>query len=558
MRKLLAILPLLASAVAVLHYRADHERRAAGEAFITRFTIEERRPAIAERARNTQTFDAMNLELANAAVEDSLGVVNFRSLDDDERRRWIAAVAKFDDELLAARDLSLDAIAARPGWPAHQAALGRAEYVAQQRGVVDRNAQQRGNESDRWFRPLVRAAAGAPGNDAIATFLGGALLEQSGLLPPHAQRELAPRLARAFASPSFTRRAFLPAASIAGEANALALLPDEAASLEQALNAVEREKLAGLAQQLFPRWEQAERKARVADLAKLEERAARNDLDRLRRDAPSWLRVHPPSEFGDAASIAQVARVLDLVPQGVAGSWPGDPRAEAMRILMADGGEHGSVLLDTATSLDNLPEPLLARALVAAGDSSAASELQRESPSAGAFEWTAMLVDLAEAKRRAGRLEEATSAYLAIAPGARDECDVLLLRRRLAESGVRRVGTKEEIDAMLAASLPPEFGPAWWSPSHRLSLCVDRRQLAPEGGAAPGRLQVTVTTDQQTLLDYGWDDVRLQTLALGSGAATFVVPLPTGEGRHTLYLKSRIPGVKLTSPTARTTRRSAT
>ena len=43
------------------------------------------------------------------------------------------AVESIDDELLAARDIALDAAAARPGWGMHWSMLGKLVYAWQRR-----------------------------------------------------------------------------------------------------------------------------------------------------------------------------------------------------------------------------------------------------------------------------------------------------------------------------------------------------------------------------------------------------------------------------------------
>jgi hypothetical protein len=143
--------------------------------------------------------------------------------------------------LAAARDLALEAMAARPGWIYPRMLLGQAAF-----GLWAAGDNAGGVGKDAWLKPVSSAAADAPGLDASAAMLADMELNGWQRLTAAERDASIPTLRRALLSPPFVRRS-LPLAVRLLPDSALTLLPAEKDSLEAAagsLRAAGQERLA--------------------------------------------------------------------------------------------------------------------------------------------------------------------------------------------------------------------------------------------------------------------------------------------------------------------------
>lgn len=523
-RRLAAAAAFLGLAAAAIGWEVrDEHGRAALQVLSQRFGLDTRRPEYVATFPLAPAEDLAAGVLANAALLDAVEPVPLGGLAPALRNAWLRSAEGLDEELEAARVLMREALARRPGWAYHAFLLGTLTHVANGRRA-DRASDQEG-----WQVPLEVAAAGAPGDDAIWMFRAGAWLDGGA---PSDGRKMAPVLRRAFLAPAFVTRALPRAAAVMGRPAALALVPDEVAPLRAAFGLLAGAgDLAGAAQ-AFARLEAAERKARVADLRRLEERARLGDLRGLSSEVSSFSAAHPVRERDDPEGRAQAARVLALWPADRRGDFWSDPRGDAIRFFLdgREGSVPGSVLAQASDALSNVPDPVKATVRLEAGDVTGATAIATGSPSLGSFDWTRFFVRLGARAERLGRLDEARQAVAAIAPAAREECDVLLLRRaiaRAAHDDAEAGRTAERLGALL----PREMPAAAWSASGSLSLCLD-----PEAAAARS-LSVDISAAQPALVEYGWDGARSGTLLVSPGGR-ITVPLAGRAGRRAFHVRA--------------------
>src|SRR6185369_248825 len=92
----------------------------------------------------------------------------------------------------------------------------------------------------------------------------------------------------------------------------------------------------------------------------------------------------------------------------------------------------GTIVATVIASMTGVPDPIRARAHLLGGDVEGAQSIFERSDSAGSFEWTPFLLDLAEYRLASGASEAVRAALDSLAPAAQQECDVLALRERLA------------------------------------------------------------------------------------------------------------------------------
>jgi hypothetical protein len=526
-RLLLTLLSFALAALSVVNYARDQAARRPGEGFARTYTLDVRRARYVDSARLEPKADLSALVLANAALEDALGTIPWREMSPAERERWVAALSRLNEELAGARALALEAVAARPGWPFHRLLLGQLVYAADRRALsLDLYARP-----ERWMTPLREAASAAPGVDLGWTFLGGAMLESWGFLPQAAQREGAQVLRRAFLDPSFVSRAFCAASDVFGRAKAMELLPDATGSIRAA-----REALAGIGDvasvaTLEERWERLEMAAREADLKKLEERARLGDENGLRAGCHAWVATHPLLDFDTPKGRKQAARVLELWPGDVARPWRAAGRGELVRFFL--DGRAADAPADAVGravgALVGVPEVARARAALMAGDRYALSRVLHDTQTLGTFEWTPLFVELSRMELRAGRLAEAVEAVGQVAPGAREECEVLLVRRDVA----RAEQNKKELDAVAAGLRKARAG--MLEPQGvggaSLSLCVDSEQ---DSGRV---LAATVRVTGQSLVAYGWNRGRLGA-ELVEREKDISVPLAGRHGRVAFSIRT--------------------
>jgi hypothetical protein len=182
-------------------------------------------------------------------------------------------------------------------------------------------------------------------------------------------------------------------------------------------------------------------------------------------------------------------------------------------------------------SLTGVPEPIRARAHLLGGDVEGAQTLFERSDSAGSFEWTPFLLDLASYRMAQGSYDAARSALEGLARAARDECDSVIVRRRLAALD----GFNDRIVVPSTRAVPA----TGWSTTGSLSLCLD-----PDA-AAVHQILTTIESPSPTLVAWGWNDGRHGILQLDAGRTAVRIATTGRAGRQTLFVRS-LTGVKIT------------
>jgi len=552
-----AVVSLGLAAWSVAHNAEERRSRGVAERFARRFTLDLRRPLDVETMRLEPAGDLASAAVADAALRDAEGDVP-KGLTPHLRRVWLEAISRRDEELADASGLMLEAIAARPGWAYHRNLLGRLNYAAtrespaagapagngtvsgMRRALAAAGSTSRNADSLRllevWAKPLSSAAAGAPGVDAFWWALGEAYLESWPRLPPGMRGEVPPVLRQAFVDAGFVSRQFLAASAALGSETAVSLLPEAAKPLASAVEALaETGDITGAAL-LFPRAERAERKSRRADLSEIERRLRYRHPGRRLSACYAWVSDHPIGDFDDREGRTQVARLLELWPNGRIGDWSADPRGDLVRFFLNGRERHvkGEVMARALEALSDVPLPVKGRVDLLAGDGGGAEALARQSETEGSLEWTGFLIELARFEAKRGRARQARIALERLPREDYEECDSLLVRREVA----RALGDSVELEAVNrrlrwpTASFRPEGG---WSASGTLALCVDPEQSAER------LLTVEVVAEGPALVAYGWDGGRLGTVLVQRNLL-LRLPLRGLSGRRNFSVRSLFGG----------------
>ncbi|MHB9000381.1 MAG: protein kinase family protein, partial [Thermoanaerobaculia bacterium] len=291
LRRLTALAFIVLAALAVAHYLADSRRDVAR--FLETYAFDLRRPEVVESARLEISDDFAAYAAADAAIRDAIEPVNLNDLTPETRQAWLAMVPRLGQELSGAQTLMTRAAAERPGWPYHRAMLGRLAYVAHRR----EGRQALAEKSQLWITPLRSAMNDAPSDNSLPQLLATRVLETAPALPAETLEQLAPVVARSLSDREFVDRALVAATAVYGTDRALAMLPDEPAALDAAFRIAVDAGAVSDAAGLRKRWERAEWFARETELAAIEQRAKRNDIDALRRLVPAWAAKHRPEDF---------------------------------------------------------------------------------------------------------------------------------------------------------------------------------------------------------------------------------------------------------------------
>ncbi len=318
------------------------------------------------------------------------------------------------------------------------------------------------------------------------------------------------------------------------------------------------------------RLESAERAARHSDLAKIDERFRLGDSDGLGAACNAWMSSHSILEFDDPAGRQDVARVLERWPQDDPGSWTADPRGAIVRFFL-DGRESDAPAkgLERAVSaLAGVPDYVQARVLLLSGDEPGAENMAHRSPTAGSFEWTRYVLDLARASLRRGDAAAARRALERLPSGALGECGALIVRRDVALAvGDRDAASSSDRDLTAATGLsrPPDpnagsrvVSPSEWLSPGTLSLCIDpvrargrvlsvdlnigsNSEIPQSSGSqiAQSRNRAIEKSPALALVSYGWNQGRSGSL-LVSGHATLTVPLDGFEGRRNFWVRATL------------------
>jgi len=515
--------------LSVVVYRRDQTKRKEIEKAFAPFGFAIRRPEILESAGYAATWHDVVELYGDAVVDDALGTVKWKDLTPDAREAWMKALASLDDELEVARRYELEAIAARPGWAFHKLILGQLVYIQKRRKVPDELM----TNPEEWMEPLRKAYEQAPGSDMVATWRASAYLEVWMRLNPAQQAEGREIVKRAFLDDDFPRRAFVPAAQVMGPDEAAKLLPETVRALSSAFDTL---RVAGGAVDtlwvLEGRLRKAETHDRVERLAELEKRHAKRDDAGTQTRCVEWASLYPIRRDDRPPARRQAARVLELWPDTGSGAWRSDPRGDMARFFLDGRTEDipGEALGRAVSVLANVPEPIQARARLLANDRVSFDSLVRRSESVGSFEWTPALVELARFELKAGRGDEAAQAIKQIAPRARTECEVLLVRRPVARLQ-GRAAEVAEVEAALASQRKSTFTKDDWSANGNLSLCID-----PEA-EKDSKLVLELKTDGPAIFDYGWDEGRLESRYANS-VTRLEVPLGGVAGRRAFGLRT--------------------
>lgn len=525
----------LLTILSVAHYANLKRRRVPVEQFVHRFGLDVRRPGLLEQTRVEPSPDFAATVVADAVERDELGVVNWGELSGEQREAWLASIVERNDELSGALDLALQATAANPGWAFHRLFVGELAHLRDRR-----TSEGAGLHPERWLVPLRQATAMAPGLDPAFNSLGAALLENWNVLGEADRKETRKVLARAFLDKAFLSWQFVPAMGVLGRDEALALVPDQPAALTVALQGMTRIGDAPRAAWVVGMWENAELKSRREDLAKLERRAQMGDLDGVRAGCRAWAAAHGLWDFDTSETRRQMARVLDLWPDDVRGTWRGDPRGEMVRYFL-DGRTLDvlpSAMERAVGALSGVPETISARVALLASDLYAMEGVLRSSEGVGSLEWTTFFVEKARAELLAGQPDEALRSLGRVATAALGECAVLLARRDVAGALGDAAGV-DDANELLRTTQRGPLGLDSVSPSGAISLCVDPSldgagflDVEVEAGAAPGT---------PTLLEWAGNQARWGN-RLVEGKAVVRFPLAGLQGRSTFVAAALVGG----------------
>src|SRR5262249_50025119 len=140
------------------------------------------------------------------------------------------------DELDAARNIMLDAMAARPGWAYHRFLIGKSAFLAAQIS----SASAAPSRPELWARPLQTAAQDAPAVDVIWETLATDCLESWSSVSVALRTGSHAVFRRAFLDPEFVSRSLVPISEAIGRDETIRLLPDAPKTLETAAKEMAR------------------------------------------------------------------------------------------------------------------------------------------------------------------------------------------------------------------------------------------------------------------------------------------------------------------------------
>lgn len=489
--------------------------------------LDVRRPEALETVAVAGASDLALMPLVDAALRDAVGRQPLRGLSPPERRAWIEAASGLQAHLDALRDRLLMAAARRPGWAYHRLLLGQVVFVGDRRAA----RQVLTSEPARWIVPLRLATRAAPEDEAPLEFLAAAALETWPALTPEVRRDLLPDVGRALADTSFAARSFGAVLERLGPAESISLLPPSAAPWRAAWQALAAGGYVAELRVAYRRWEELERRERSLGLDELERTAAKGTVAELRTAWLRWLRDHPVREFDDAEGRRQAARLLEIWPGGPPGPWRTDPRGDLARYFLDGrlGVARPGALARLAGDLSNQPPAVAALMELLGGNRFAADRAERESTTFGTNEWTPFLVAWARKELSDGRPAWATDALSKVAPSARLECEVLLVRRDAARRQ-NALAELEHVERSLPGMLVAEIPRQAWTDRLSTSLCLDPE--AYEGG----ELVVRLEAPSPALVSYGWDSGRLATASVPAGRSELRIGLTGLWGRRALSL----------------------
>ncbi len=302
MRRAVAAMAVVLAVLASMRYAHDREARREASRFLTDFDVPARHPEGAATLPLVTSADLGAEVVGDIALADAFGSVRLAEASPDLRARSLRAIEHVGDELVAAREITLAALATRPGWAEHWTALGELVYAEQRRSTG-------ANDFRQWEQPLLTSIEYFPGNDAAETFASTAYLENWPDLPDAMRARAVAGFRRSLRDPGFASMAFPVLIEALGVDRAISLLPQEGVTLHAAFDALAKGGDLTRAAGLYQLWESAEWSDRVKDLRELEHRARMNDVERQRELAADWLGRHSPVDFDTPAGREQELRV---------------------------------------------------------------------------------------------------------------------------------------------------------------------------------------------------------------------------------------------------------
>jgi hypothetical protein len=526
--------------LSLAQFAGDSRWRDRAEQFAGRFRLEERGSFDLSMMRLVSSGDLSAAIVVDVALRDSdtkpLVAPRGEPRPEDPQRK-LPSPRK--DELDAARSMMIDAMAARPGWAYHRFLIGKAAFLASRDSTSAPPPRP-----ELWVRPLQSAAQNAPSVDVIWETLASDCLESWDSLTAALRNESPAVFRRALLDPEFVARSLVPISLVLGRDETIRLLPDAPKTLETAAKEMARAGDIDAAAILTTRRETEERKQRVTDLKLIEQRAALRDEDGLERACALWAWDHPLGEFDDPLGRSQSARVLELWPNERLGSWRGDARAQLVRYFLA--GRESDVppraLARALEPLSGVPASVAARVRLLQGDVDGANDLSQDAAAEGALEWTPYYLTLSRYELSQGKPALARAALSRVAPGTREECEVLIARRDVGRAldDPRETQSAQEALERLRNAFDPQQA---WSSKGTLSVCID-----PERASA-GVLTVDFVAEKPAIIGYGWDGGRLGTLFVRDGG-TLSVPFQGLSGRRTFSIETILGGRVHVSRTA--------
>src|SRR6185369_13725375 len=135
MKRIVAVVAVALAIASIARYRDDRHERASAEQFLNDFDVADRRPEIASTLPLVPAADLGANVVADIALSDAFGTVRLADVTPELREKWLRAVERLGVELDTAQGITLDALAARPGWPRHWTTLGELVYASQRRSL---------------------------------------------------------------------------------------------------------------------------------------------------------------------------------------------------------------------------------------------------------------------------------------------------------------------------------------------------------------------------------------------------------------------------------------
>ncbi len=527
--------------LSALHQLHDSRGRARVEEFFADFSLDRRRPDLADTARVEGTADLAMAVAVRAATLDVIGRTPLAGLEPALRELWLRSVTALPEEVAAARGLALDALAARPAWAFH--ALALAELVLSDEWREPPQARRR----ERWLLAVRVAAAWAPSAPGIRAAWAAASVERWPLLSESERTEARAVLGAALVDERFQEMALPAVVAMLGTAEGLSLVPETPTALAVARRVVEGSATFDDRVLLHERWSAAERTERRTAVAEILAFLEGSRADRASAAAWTFLARHPVELFDDPEGREQARVVLRAIGDGRPGTWSTDPRGVLVRWFLANPlrpGPHRQALVRAASGLVGISEGERALLLLLADDNFGWRRILDHADTLGSSEWTPFFVEKARRQLERGAPAEAEAALAEMPRFDLEQCDVLLVRRDVARARERGVELAE-LEAAWPLAFPKTLSvPAWpASGAGTLSLCVD-----PETDGA-SELVVTLGASEPALAWWGWDGGREGVIRLEAGGErerTF--PLASLRGARSFSLRPLLGGgLSLTS-----------